>query len=132
MRKYNATARRYLREVKSWLPCGGKLKSSIMERIEATVAEYLAQNPGADDTALVARFGTPQQIASTYVDEMETTELLNDLRIRKRIVTIVLVLAVFIGTLWLGTVIVAIANHYIAMNGFFAEEIVEGTAVLLE
>ena len=90
----------YYRQVATWLPCGGRLKKQLMERITATVDGYLAEHPEADFAALQARFGTPQQIASAFVDEMETDELLNALRTRRRIVKIVLICAATAVAIW--------------------------------
>lgn len=90
----------YYRQVATWLPCGGRLKKQLMERITATVDGYLAEHTEADFAALQARFGTPQQIASAFVDEMETDELLNALRTRRRIVKIVLICAATAVAIW--------------------------------
>ena len=48
MRKGNRAARRYLRNVKDWLPCSGKLKREIMARIKNVLDDYLAEHPDAD------------------------------------------------------------------------------------
>ena len=90
----------YYRQVATWLPCGGRLKKQLMNSITATVDGYLAEHPEADFAALQARFGTPQQIASAFVDEMETDELLNALRVRRRIVKIVLLCAAAAVAIW--------------------------------
>ena len=79
----------YCRAVKSWLPCDAKQKRRILEKIRLDVAGYLEESPDADIAAIQARFGTPQTIASAYVDDMDTAQLLHGLRVRKRIVTIV-------------------------------------------
>lgn len=81
--------RAYCRAVKSWLPCDRKQKRRILEKIRLDVAGYLEENPDADIAAIQARFGTPQAIASAYVDDLDTAQLLHSLRIRKRIVSII-------------------------------------------
>lgn len=129
MNRTDAAARRYLREVKSWLPCGGKMKKEIMGKIGGTVGAYLTEHPEGDYGALVARFGTPQQIASAYVDELETPELLNSLRIRRQIVKIVSVTALVVIILWAGVVATSFAYNIINDNGFYVEELVEGPAI---
>lgn len=90
----------YYRQVATWLPCGGKLKKQLMANITATVDGYIADHPEADYAALQAHFGTPRQIASAFVDEMETSELLNTLRTRRKIVTICLLCAAAIIAIW--------------------------------
>ena len=105
----NRDVKRYLREVKRWLPCRRKLKKHIIGEIEHNLAAFAAEVPKGGYDAIVARFGTPQQIASAYVDELETPELLKDLLIKRRIISavaagvaaVVLVWAVAVGMLYI-------------------------------
>lgn len=90
----------YYRQVASWLPCGGRLKKQLMGNIKATVGGYLADHPEADFAALQAHFGTPQQIAIAFVEEMETEELLRSLHIRRKVVTILLSCVIAIVAIW--------------------------------
>lgn len=100
--------RDYCRAVKSWLPCDAKQKRRILEKIRLDVMGYLEENPDADFAAIQARFGTPQAIASAYVDDLDTAQLLYSLRIRKRIVTIVAATMATILLTWAGVVTWAI------------------------
>lgn len=111
MRKRNRAARRYLRNVKDWLPCSGKLKREIMARIKNVLDDYLAEHPDADFAELSHRFGLPKQIAASYVEDMDTEELLRNLRIRRRIVGIVTGTALIVIALWIGTVTYAIIHN---------------------
>lgn len=99
--------KQYYRQIKRWLPCGGSLKKQLMANITATVEAYLAENPEADFPALQAHFGTPQQIAAAFVDEMDTAELLSKLKIRRHILQIVLVCASIALFLWILSIIFA-------------------------
>lgn len=123
MRMRNRAAGRYLREVRSWLPCSRKLKRGILEKIGSTIAEYLAEKPGADYDKLLTRFGTPQQIAASYVNEMETGELLRDLRIKRRIVYCVAITAVIIVLLWASVVTRAYLRHVENVKGYYIDEV---------
>ena len=100
MRKRNRAARRYLRNVKDWLPCSGKLKREIMARIKNVLD------------------GLPKQIAASYVEDMDTEELLRNLRIRRRIVGIVTCTALIVVTLWAGTVTYAIIRNERLAHGY--------------
>lgn len=132
MGKHNSAARRYLREIRGWLPCSRKLKRDILEKIGNTITDYLSENPTAPYTELTARFGTPQQIAASYVDEMETGELLRDLRIRKKIVQIITAVAVAVVMLWLGVVSIALFEHNSQMNGQIVVTVTEVERIPLE
>mgnify|MGYP006987473157 FL=1 len=103
-RKQNWYIKKYVCAVSSFLPCSGKTKKPWLDAIRAQAEGYIAQ--GGDPAALAERFGTPQQVAAAYVDEMPTAELLAQLHIRRRVVTtvvlaVVAALAVYAGVLLL-------------------------------
>lgn len=94
--------RRYVRAVSGFLPCSGKRKKPWLADLRAQAESYVAE--GGDAAALEQRFGTPQQMAFTYVDEMPTADLLAELHIRRRLVavtaiTLAAALAVYIAVL---------------------------------
>ena len=78
--------RRYVRAVSTFLPCSGKRKKPWLADLRAQAESYVAE--GGDAAALEQRFGTPQQMAFTYVDEMPTADLLAELHIRRRLVAV--------------------------------------------
>ena len=100
MEKRNADVRRYLRELQQGMPCMGKRRRDILNQITETVNG----SSGADYETLVARFGTPSQIISSYVQEMDAREITCGLKIRKRIIGIVLATVVLLFLVWIGVV----------------------------
>lgn len=118
MERHSRAVRHYLREIRGWLPCSGKLKRGILKRIASTVREYVMDNPNVSYEGLTEHFGIPQQIAATYVEEMGTGELLRDLRIRRKIVRIVVTTAAFLICLWAGLVIASYVDHHKDVNGY--------------
>ena len=121
----NKHLNKYCRSIRSWLPCSGKLKKQILEEIRSNVSAYLEEAPSTDYNALVQRFGSPRQIAATYVDELSTNELLHDLRIRKRIVNIVFTCAALILTIWVGIVTIAMIDNQNSDNSYYEIEIID-------
>ena len=116
---------RYLREISIRLPGSRKQKRRILSPVAASVWDYVTRYPNADYRTLTARFGEPQQIAETYVAEMEADELLRELDHRKEIVRIIFFTAVTIVTLWFGTVLYMICDNANSTNGYYVVEIVE-------
>lgn len=129
MENRSRAKRRYLREIRGWLPCSGKWKRGILEKIEQSIAQFLSENPEASYEALAERFGSPRQIAATYVDEMGTDELLRDLRVRRRVVGMIAATAVAVVCLWAGLVTASYFDHVNGMNGYITVEIVEEETV---
>ena len=115
MDRKNADYRRYCREVRGWLPCTRRAKRQIMAKIEKVFSEGEGELTYGQ---LVERFGTPQQIASAYVDEMGTIELLNDLRIKRKIVRTVAVSCAIALVMWAGCIAVALMHDYDQDNGY--------------
>lgn len=85
-REQNWYIRRYVRAVSTFLPCSGKRKKPRLADLRAQAESYVAE--GGDAAALEQRFGTPQQMAFSYVDEMPTADLLAELHIRRRLVAV--------------------------------------------
>lgn len=90
----------YYRQIADCLPCSGKPKAQLMDRITATVDCYLQEHPEADFSAVQAHFGTPEQIASSFVDEMEGEDLLKALRLRKKVLRILLCCVAAVIAIW--------------------------------
>lgn len=114
----NRNARRYLRQVRTWLPCGGTMKRQIMEKIRSSISRFLEEEPSADYDSIVFRFGTPQQIAASYVDEQNTTVLISQLRFRKKVITLLAAMALAALALWSGFLLHATISDYHSANGY--------------
>lgn len=123
MHRKNAELGRYCKEVRGWLPCTRKARRTIMDKIESVISEGEAELSYGQ---LVERYGTPQQIASAYVDEMGTMELLNDLRIKRKILRAVAVTCIIALVMWAGCIAAALAKDYDADNGYMEVILIPG------
>lgn len=93
--------------------------------MEASVRDFVTENPDADYAAIEQRFGTPQQIAASCIEEMDAQELTLQLQIRKTIVRIVAVTALVLVLVWAGAVLTALIRHINNMNGYLVVSEVE-------
>lgn len=129
-REQNWYIRRYVRAVSTFLPCSGKRKKSWLADLRAQAESYVAE--GGDAAALEQRFGTPQQMAFSYVDEMPTADLLAELHIRRRLVAVTVIalaaaLAVYIAVLvWQAYLI------HDSLNGWSETYVVEYENIVTE
>ena len=91
-----------------------------MERLKNMKECFIAQ--------IQSHFGNAQQIAASYVSDLDMTKLLRDLRLRKRIFTAVItaVSAALIAALllWGWGVRQSIIETRNESNGYFVEDIV--------
>ena len=113
----NVALKRYYRSIRNCLPSSHKLKAKVLAEIESNINAYLLENPSADVASIEARFGAPKQIAASYIDELETPELLKKFHIRKRILTIIISAVAIILVLWLGVVGWSAITEYYDSNG---------------
>ena len=93
--------------------------------MESSVQDFVIENPNADYAAIEQRFGTPQQIAASCIEEMDAQELTLQLRIRKTIVRIVAATALMLVLVWAGAVLTALIRHINNMNGYLVVSEVE-------
>lgn len=127
MNSLDHSLNRYYRQIKSWLPCSRKLKNALISRLKESIQAYLDANPEADLDQVQARFGAPETIATAYVEEMGTDKLLRDLRIRRKVVTLVAGTMAVVLSLWLGVVGWAIVREIKSSNNTIESYITEGT-----
>lgn len=97
----NFSAMRYLYKVRCCLPCPFRMKEKIMEQVKHNVENYLMENPSVNYQNLVDRFGEAQQIASAYLDEMESGSIVETIRIKRSIVKIIAGAVALALTIWL-------------------------------
>lgn len=85
----------------------------------------MEENENPTEAALHQRFGTPQQIAAAYVDEMGATELLKDLRTRRRVVALVAGAVLVVIMIWLAAVGIALWDSFENSRGSITEGEIE-------
>lgn len=119
----NADVQRYLREIKEDIPCAGKRKRDILRKIDETIGSYLEENPDARYGDMTARLGTPKQIVTSCLEEMDTGELIKRLKIKRKIVGIVAAAAIAVVALWAITVSVIYIENRKDGDGYFVEYI---------
>lgn len=76
--------KQYYRDIAKNLPVGRKQKQQILLAITQSVEDYLAAHPQADFQAVQEHFGSPQEIAAAYIENMTTPEILKNSGSAKR------------------------------------------------
>lgn len=127
MRMYNSAVKRYLREVRKSLPCGRKERKRVLDGIRQSIENEPADGPETYED-LVSRYGSPDEIASSYFSEKSTGELIRELRIGNRVLAILLSAVVIALLLRLGWWVAS----YVSLMGEYPGYIVEGQPVVIE
>lgn len=121
----NVHLMRYLWEVRGGLPGSRKQRKQILSRVGSSVRDFVTEHPGADYAAIVSHFGTPTQIAESNIEEMDASELLGSLQVRRKIVVIVLAAATLLVLMRFAFRLAAYVEFYKDMNGYAVVEIIE-------
>lgn len=115
----NKDMKRYYREVRSLLPGGFRRKRKLMKGLGDSLVRYLEDVEEADYSMIVRHFGTPAQIAVSYMEEMEPQEVLRELNVRKKIVSILVVSMTSIVLLWGVGVLISAVDFANSIGGHF-------------
>lgn len=110
MKDKNGSLKQYLHRVRVLLPCSGKQKQRILSEIRGNIESYALENPDCGPEAIQDHFGTPQQIANSYIEEMDTEELAARLRIRKKLLRVAVVCAVTVGIMFALVIGISLVN----------------------
>ena len=109
--------RQYYRSVRANLAnCPRKQRACILKTLKANISAFLEAEPEADFQKLQSHFGTPQQIASGYLNDLTDTELLGTVK-KKKLWPVVVAFLAAVFTVWLLAIGWAIAKESEEDNG---------------
>lgn len=123
---------RYLLAVYRELPGSWKQKARILRGLKHCILDYVSDSGDITYDKLLKRFGKPKQAAFTYVNEMETDELIQEIKVSKKIVNIVLATAVIMVLIWTVKTAISYIDHVKDANGYAIVEIIEYERIELE
>ena len=93
----NKVAERYLRAVRKALHCPGRQGKRLLRQLSEDIEEYCEEHPDATEEELCRRFGTPENVAVDFVEDLGGSIAVNIQRRRNRIVTAVIVVLVLVA-----------------------------------
>lgn len=114
----NKIVKKYCRAVKSALPCSCELKKKIAEQIGENINVFLEENSNATYADVEAKFGTPLQIASAQVEDMDTAALLKALHTKRRIATVIIGTCFLLISIWAIAVSIALLDCILTTHGY--------------
>ena len=93
----NKVAERYLRAVRKALHCPGRQGKRLLRQLSEDIEEYCEEHPDATEEELCRRFGTPEDVAAAFAEDLGGSIAVNVQRSRNRIVTAVIVVLVLVA-----------------------------------
>ena len=85
--------RSFCRSVARRIPVSGRRKRDFLRQLSRGVTDYLTGHPWANTDELLEQFGTPEELAVSFVSEMSALEIDRAFRVRLRILLAVSVVA---------------------------------------
>lgn len=120
------SALRYLGQIWWKIPGSWKQKKKILSCVATPVRDYAERNPDGGYDAIVLRFGEPERIAESYLEELDISDIRKQLAIRKKIVVIISLSAICIVLLWAGVVFAALIHNHTQNGGnVYIESVIE-------
>ena len=77
---------KYLSEIRNNLVCSGKLKKDIIEEIESSIYDYAECKGIKDISEVYIHFGTPEEMARTYLSQVDPKKIKKAVNVRKVVV----------------------------------------------
>ena len=125
----NKPARAYLRAVRWALRCPGRQGKQLLRQLSEDIEEYCEEHPVATEEELCRRFGTPEDVAADFVEDLGGSIAVNIQRRRNRIVTAVIVVlvlvagAVTVRQIWIQQLLLDM--HWVESITYIADEPLE-------
>lgn len=123
----NKLARQYMRRVHRCFPDVGKYSRSIIRQLEMDVQLFLTEHPECSYEELVGRFGSPESIVEDCLREADSSKLAKELGLRQKTFRIVTAGVLIVLVMWGAVVLWAALRYSSSMNGYYVEEIIDGT-----
>lgn len=98
----------------------------------SSIRDYVSEGACLTYEQLVSRFGDPKQVAYTYVNEMETDELVQEIKAGKKIVKIAAITVAVMILIWAVITVVSYNDHAVDANGYAIVEIIEVDRKLID
>lgn len=112
-RKISKDFKRYVREVGRLLP--RKVRKKLLPDLKREILAFLEENPGSNYDIFIDRFGSPKDIADTFLAQESTS--VNKIQKLLKITLIVLLILVVIFIFWLRAVVKQNNEHVLIHEG---------------
>ena len=86
-----AAAKLFYKNTKNKLSCPRKIKKDLILRIESSVYDYIEGNPDASYDEIEAHFGSPRELANSYISSLDSEEICKAIKKAKTIKIAVIV-----------------------------------------
>lgn len=74
----------YVKNVKAALVCSKSTRADLTKIIQNDVDAFVLEHPDATEQDLIGQFGTPNELAASYIDSMVSSEIHEQFKVAKK------------------------------------------------
>lgn len=107
----------YIRKVSDAVDCPYKKKKIFLDELRNGVGDFLELNPDASMEEIEKQFGSPLEIAESFISESDAF----DGRIKKNIIKILLFAVIAALIIWAAFAVISLIDVHTEAHGYFTE-----------
>ena len=115
----------YIREIKKEINCSRSRKKELLTEITEGIRDFCSNEESVDISKIKQRFGTPEEIAESVLRNHEADEVNKSLKVGKRTVLVVAMIALVVGLIALGIQLLDYWKNEDFREGYFMETITQ-------
>ena len=124
--------KQYCKSVRKELSCPRKIKNDLIARILPDLEAYADENPNASFDDICAHFGTPKEVAESYLASLDEDELKKRINKAKRIWITVISVCTVILLLFITMMVCLILHNKDIHPVYYEKTISEGEIIYLD
>lgn len=107
----------YYKEIYSLIVCEGKQKKAFIKELQSAVCEYTELNPACTIEDIRAVFGTPEEIAVSFIENGSLTKVKRQINIKKVIIAAVITALL----IWFAFAVISLIDVHLEAHGTLTE-----------
>lgn len=116
-------AKQYLREVKKRIPCSPAQKKQFLCQLDNEVFLYCEEHNDIDMAALVDQFGSPEELASDFLPEININTVNGFVQTKHRLLMLLAIIVIAVVALASGIGIYTLYRQQQLLDGQYIESI---------
>ena len=122
-------AKLFCKNAKNKLNCPRKIKKDLILRIESSVYDYIESQPDASYDDITAQFGSPRELADSYISSLDSEEICKAIKKAKAIKIAVIVTCIIALIALFATFAKMISDNKDTTPVYYEETISDGEII---
>ncbi len=110
----------YYKEIDKALICEKKVKKTFLNELKVNIEQYVKDSGIDNINEIKKHFGSPQEIANSFLGDIDTSALKKQLSIKKVVIVALIVLVIVISLVY---ILALLDSSYFLKDAYMTEEI---------